>query len=302
MRFRAAKAFVVLIALGGIATAVFWRESLRARASVGQPAPEFTLPDLAGRPVRLSDFRGKSVFINFWTTWCLACREEVRALKAFHERYGDRIQLLKINLREPLDSIREYMAEMELGPDTLILRDLDARVSERYRLRAVPESWFIDAAGMARVYWIGAMRFEDMQAAYERATGRPIDGDGVGPVPRGGHLHDLAVDPRDARRVYAATHDGLFISEDGGRTWAVDAARALAGREVLCIATDPMTGNLYAAGPAGLQRSSDGGRTWTGAGVFGGRAVSDVAVDPSRSGTLFAWAPGAGLQASGDGV
>src|SRR6185295_13010911 len=45
------------------------------------PAPDFTLRDLAGRPVRLGDFRGRVVFLNFWATWCVPCREEIPALQ-----------------------------------------------------------------------------------------------------------------------------------------------------------------------------------------------------------------------------
>ncbi|RME92603.1 MAG: TlpA family protein disulfide reductase [Verrucomicrobia bacterium] len=62
------------------------------------PAPDFTLPDLDGRPVRLRDFRGRVVLLNFWTTWCTACQEEMPALNALHERLGKEVAILGISL------------------------------------------------------------------------------------------------------------------------------------------------------------------------------------------------------------
>lgn len=63
-----------------------------------RPAPDFILPNLAGEPVRLSQFRGRPVFINFWATWCTACWTELPELVKLHERYADRVVILGIAL------------------------------------------------------------------------------------------------------------------------------------------------------------------------------------------------------------
>lgn len=61
-------------------------------------APDFALPDLEGRTVRLSDYRGRVVLLNFWTTWCTACQEEIPALNALQEQLGSEAVILGISL------------------------------------------------------------------------------------------------------------------------------------------------------------------------------------------------------------
>ena len=55
--------------------------------NVGQVAPDFTLTDLEGNQVSLSDFRGKTVFVNFWATWCPPCRAEMPEIEAIYQEY-----------------------------------------------------------------------------------------------------------------------------------------------------------------------------------------------------------------------
>lgn len=154
---------ILLVFLAG---AFGYKESLEARATVGQAAPEFTLMDLEGNAVSLSDFRGQVVMINFWTTWCEACREETPALQAFHEQYGDRVTQLGINQREPVGVIEAFMDEFDAT--YRVLRDTSASVAKLYRLRGVPETWFIDPGGVARVHWIGPMTFDQLVDAYQQ--------------------------------------------------------------------------------------------------------------------------------------
>ena len=85
--FTAAMLVVLADSTTAAPTPVAVRSQGIAGSLVNQPAPDFVLNDLDGEPVRLSDFRGQSVFLNFWATWCGPCRREMPAFQALRSRY-----------------------------------------------------------------------------------------------------------------------------------------------------------------------------------------------------------------------
>lgn len=297
------KTFAGLILLASLAGALVFNQSIRTKAREGQPAPEWTVEDLSGRPVSLSDFRGRTVLLNLWTTWCISCKEETGALQAFHERYGDRIAVIGLDVREPVDTVRDYMRET--GMSFLVLRDRYGRVPGRYNLQGYPETWFIDGGGVARAFWKGPMSFEVMQALYEKAAGRPIDGAGVGPVAGDNHLHVAAPDPADPGGILAGTHRGLLRgNEAAGAQWEpLSGDLGLDREDVMALALPPDgAGTVFAAGHnIGVVRSRDGGRTWqTAAAGLPAKDVHALAAAPSGR-HLYAWVVGKGLHRSDDG-
>lgn len=297
------KGGAALVLLGFLVGALLFDQSIRTKAREGRPAPEWTAVDLSGRPVSLGDFRGRTVLLNFWTTWCVSCREETPALQTFHERYGDRVLVIGLDIREPLETVRAYMRET--GMTFLVLRDRSGRVPPRYGLRGYPETWFVDADGVARAFWRGPMTFEIMQALYEKTTGRPIDGDGVGPVAAGNHLHAVAPDPTAPAGILAGAHDGLWRNDGaaGARWQPPTADRGLARADVMVLVRpDGRPGTILAAGhDVGVVRSRDGGRTWRPAGAgLPGRDVHALAAAPDGL-RLYAWVADRGLYRSEDG-
>src|SRR3989442_9034905 len=82
----------VIVSLGGLAIlalafGVVWLQSAKYEPLVvGMTAPDFRLPDLQGKTQRLSDYRGKVVFLNFWATWCGPCKEEMPSMQAPWEK------------------------------------------------------------------------------------------------------------------------------------------------------------------------------------------------------------------------
>lgn len=217
---------VLLVFVGG---AILYSESLKARTRVGDEVPSFELPSLHGDTVRIEDYQGNPVVVNFWATWCPSCREEMPAHEAFFRRYGDRIGYLAINERETSTRIERHRDEVERAGLTMtfpILLDKRGTVADIFRLGGVPETWLIDDTGIARHHWAGPITFEQLEAAYQEVTGTTIDAADGGPfhgdrtalavlaVPRESVVSGPLDPPTgDLELLYVAGDDGLALYE-----------------------------------------------------------------------------------------
>jgi peroxiredoxin len=134
-----------------------------AAPRVGRIAPDFVLPDYEGRAVRLSDFRGKVVFLNFWATWCTACEREMPDMQRLARKYPDDVVVLAINRGESTGSARAWSDARNL-PDIRFVVDSQERVARAYRLGSgMPQSFFIDPEGVIRSIVPGAQSFAQME-------------------------------------------------------------------------------------------------------------------------------------------
>ena len=122
------------------------------RPQRGFRAPDFTLLDLEGEQVSLSDFRGQLVLINFWATWCPPCRDELPVIQAQYEKSDDLV-VLGVNFQEGADEVRSFVTNEELTFP--ILLDEEGRVTMTYRARALPTSFLVDAEGIITAVHIG---------------------------------------------------------------------------------------------------------------------------------------------------
>ena len=125
---------------------------------IGRPAPDFTLPDLSGAPVRLGSYRGrKAVVINFWATWCVPCREEMPTLERLSRERRAVLEVLGVNLdvagASSLARVRLFVRELSLT--FLILLDPEFSVARQYRVRGIPSSFVIDRTGVVRYREVG---------------------------------------------------------------------------------------------------------------------------------------------------
>ena len=117
------------------------------RAKVPEAAPDFELADLAGRPVRLADFRGRVVFLNFWATWCGPCREEFPAMAALARELGDQgLVILAVNFQEDPEPVAAFAREFQVP--FAVLLDPSGEVGQRYRVQALPTTVLVDRQGM----------------------------------------------------------------------------------------------------------------------------------------------------------
>ncbi|HWV66195.1 TlpA disulfide reductase family protein, partial [Chitinophaga sp.] len=131
----------------------FAAEIAQARnLTIGSDAPDFEVPDMNGKMVRLSDFKGKTVFLDFWASWCEPCRREHRKLLEVYNQFKDKnFTIISIALDPPAD--RKYLLEA-IKEDSMVWTNLaDPKVDKNhaarvYGVKAIPQNYLIDSTGM----------------------------------------------------------------------------------------------------------------------------------------------------------
>ena len=133
----------------GLLVTVFAATSLASSGLEGQTAPDFALKSSTGENLRLSEYRGDVVMINFWATWCGPCRQEMPLLDELYSRY-ERVgfNLLGVNIDD--DSRRAMQMIEELGVSFPVLFDARKEVSKLYKVEAMPVTVLVDREGTVR--------------------------------------------------------------------------------------------------------------------------------------------------------
>lgn len=112
-------------------------------------APDFTLKSLSGENLRLNEYRGQVVLINFWASWCGPCRQEMPLLDRLHQRYVDTgFAVLGVNVEGDEKPARALIDKIPVSFPVLI--DEGQLVSELYRLEAMPSTVVVDRDGVVR--------------------------------------------------------------------------------------------------------------------------------------------------------
>lgn len=140
-----------ILFIGGLLTLLLIRPPQKSLCD--EPAPDWTLtlfPDYNGgwpaETISLADLRGKGVVLNFWASWCKPCEDEAATLEAAWRKYKDQgIMFIGVDYLDQDPAAKRYLAKFAItypnGPD------LASRISKRYTIRGVPETFFIDPQG-----------------------------------------------------------------------------------------------------------------------------------------------------------
>jgi cytochrome c biogenesis protein CcmG, thiol:disulfide interchange protein DsbE len=119
-------------------------------------APDFSLSSIDGRPVSLSDWRGRIRLLNFWATWCIPCREEMPEIESAYQTWQDQgFVVLSINETDNSDAVQEFVQTFH--PTFPILLDRDGIAAKSYRVAGLPTSIFIDREGAVHIVKVGAV-------------------------------------------------------------------------------------------------------------------------------------------------
>jgi peroxiredoxin len=176
----------ILMAAGGalaglLIIAVVWVLSGQSATSTrlnaaqqNRPAPEIALPALDGGTLKLSDYRGKVVLLNFWYTGCAPCREETPALEAaYKELSGKGLQIIGVNVRQNERAgpdgeadIRKFLADH--GVTYPVALDTDNKAGRDYQVYVLPTSVMIDGDGKVRYLMFSAVTTKDVEALFNK--------------------------------------------------------------------------------------------------------------------------------------
>lgn len=137
-----------------------------AQQSTSQPekitAPDFILKDLEGNSVKLSDYKGKIVILNFWAVWCKYCKLEMPELNELNKELekGDDAVLLAIDVQEPLSTVTDYLTSNNIS--LKVLMDTDGTVAQTYGITGFPTTFIVNRDGSLYTYISGATTKKDL--------------------------------------------------------------------------------------------------------------------------------------------
>ncbi len=136
--------------------------STTREGDAGQSAPDFTLNTVDGAAVSLRDYRGNVVMLNFWASWCPACRSEMSAINTYYEAHKDEgFVVIGINLGEETQAVNKFMTTTSLSFP--IVMDHDGEVADLYGVLGLPTSFFVSRTGEIVGYWSGELTLEMLE-------------------------------------------------------------------------------------------------------------------------------------------
>lgn len=151
------------------------QEGLGVGPEAGKLAPDFEISAFDGSRHRLSGFRGKAVYVNFWATWCVPCQIELPDMQELQAEHGEELVVIAVNRREPLDRAEAYFRNLPRNDGGSGVSfavngiDPDDSLYQEYRALGMPASFFIDADGRVVKVFNGLINLEIMEEALAEA-------------------------------------------------------------------------------------------------------------------------------------
>jgi thiol-disulfide isomerase/thioredoxin len=125
------------------------------------PASDFELQDMDDEKIRLSDYKGKVVLLNFWATWCPPCIREMPSMERLHQQVdAEDFKVIAVNQMEDVDQVFAFTGQLEVDPTFEILFDTTSKVSHDYAVRGLPTTYLIDKMGNIRYRAVGGREFD----------------------------------------------------------------------------------------------------------------------------------------------
>ena len=133
---------------------------------IGNVAPDFSLNTPDDRTIKLSQFRGKPVLINFWATWCVPCTTELPLLAQTYQANQDKLVILGVNMKEDAGTVEARVKSV--GITYPVVLDNTSDVTNRYQVRGFPTSLFVDKNGVIQRITVGPLTEDTIRSSLER--------------------------------------------------------------------------------------------------------------------------------------
>ncbi|MGB9236878.1 MAG: TlpA disulfide reductase family protein [Terriglobales bacterium] len=155
-----------LIVLGWIAI----RHAAPNRASTSKLAPDFSLTDVSGRALRLSDYRGKVVILDFWATWCEPCKQEIPHFIDLQNKYPQRLEIIGISMDDDVDPVRAFQQQYKMNYPVALGT---AHLADQYGgVLGLPITFVIDPSGQIVARHIGATDISVIENEIQKLPGQ----------------------------------------------------------------------------------------------------------------------------------
>ena len=154
--------FKRILAASFITMALLFGCTDNAAQSGSSMAADFTLPDLSGKNVQLSDMKGKVVLLEFWATWCPPCRASIPGMEKIHETYKDRgVVVLAVSMDEGgWDAVQSFVKDY--GIQYTVLKG-NEDVAVKYQVRTIPMLLVLDKQGKVSKRYLGFGNDEELE-------------------------------------------------------------------------------------------------------------------------------------------
>lgn len=162
--------FTIVLFVAGIAAGAD-QPTIRAllkAPSDRKAAPSFVLKDSSGKPVRLNNYRGKVVLLDFWATWCTGCKKEIPWFAEFQRKYAkEGLTVVGVSMdEEGWKAIKPFLAEHSI-PYRILLGD--ESIAQNYGIQGMPDTFLIDRQGrLAAAYTAGIVDRDDIETNIKR--------------------------------------------------------------------------------------------------------------------------------------
>lgn len=135
--------------------------SLFTKTNSPVKAPQLQLKDNADNVITLNDFKGKTVVLSFWATWCTPCKKEMPSIQRLYDKVkNEDVEIIAITVGQNKNEVATFLNSLYPTPSFTILYDTDSSVSREWGIQAMPTTFIINKDGFITHYGLGARNFD----------------------------------------------------------------------------------------------------------------------------------------------